>query len=108
MISDPVSELQHTLDLLRIEQEEDRAQYREKILGASIQERKKSGTTWYPIVIRESYYGTGERLIIEIERPGEHFIPNLFQFGSVASLFSNYGNEGKENPSISGVVSFVR
>jgi len=105
---DPTTELQNTFDLLRIEQEEDRVQYREKILGASIQERKKSGTTWYPIVIKESYYGTGERLILEIERPGEHFIPNLFQFGSVASLFSNHGNGGKDNPSISGVVSLVR
>lgn len=104
----PTEELQRTLDLLKIEQEEDRIQYREKILGASIQERKKSGTTWYPIVIRESYYGTGERLILEIERPGDQSIPNLFQFGSVASLFSNYSNEGKDNPSISGVVSLVR
>lgn len=104
----PTDELQNTIDLLKIEQEEDRAQYRDKILGASIQERKKSGTTWYPIVIRESYYGTGERLILEIERPGDQSIPNLFQFGSVASLFSNYGNEGKDNPSINGVVSLVR
>ncbi len=104
----PTEELQHTLALLQIEQEEDRNQYREKILGASIQERKKNGTTWYPIVIRESYYGTGERLILEIERPGDQYIPNLFQFGSVASLFSNYSNEGKDNPSISGVVSLVR
>ncbi|HVD97493.1 MAG TPA: AAA domain-containing protein [Cytophagaceae bacterium] len=104
----PTDELQRTIDLLKIEQDEDRNQYREKILGASIQERKKAGTTWYPIVIRESYYGTGERLILEIERPGDLSIPNLFQFGSVASLFSNYHNEGKENPSISGVVSLVR
>ena len=104
----PTEELQNTLELLRIEQEEDRNQYREKILGASIQERKKAGTSWYPIVIRESYYGTGERLILEIERPGDQSVPNLFQFGSVASLFSNYGNEGKDNPSINGVVSLVR
>jgi ATP-dependent RNA/DNA helicase IGHMBP2 len=107
-MSEPSQELQHTLELLKIEQEEDRAQYREKILGASIKERKKNGTTWYPIVIRESYYGTGERLVLEIERPGDQYIPNLFQFGSVASLFSNYGNEGKDNPAISGVVSLVR
>ena len=104
----PAEELQHTLELLKIEQEEDRAQYREKVLGASIQERKKTGSTWYPIVIKESYYGTGERLILEIERPSDQFIPNLFQFGSVASLFSNFANEGKDNPCISGVVSLVR
>jgi ATP-dependent RNA/DNA helicase IGHMBP2 len=105
---EPIAELQKTLDLLRIEQEEDRLQYRDKILGASIQERKKTGVTWYPIVIKESYYGTGERLILEIERPSDTFIPNLFQFGSVASLFSNYNNEGRDNPAISGVVSLVR
>jgi len=108
MSQTPTEELQRTLELLQIEREEDRLQYSEKIAKASIQERKKAGITWYPIVIRESYYGMGERLVLEIERPGEHFIPNNFQFGSSAALFSNYGNEGKDNPSVTGTVSLVR
>ncbi len=107
-MSDSIQELQNTLSLLKIEQEEDRAQYRDKALSASIQERKKQGITWYPIVIKESYYGVGDRLILEIERPGDLHVPNQFQFGSVASLFSNHQQEGKDNPSIHGVVSLVR
>lgn len=101
-------ELERVLQLLQIEQEEDRQQYKEKVLKSSLSERKQQGVSWYPIVIKESYYGVGERLILEIERPTNTEVPNLFQTGRVASLFSNFHNEGIDNPSIAGVVSAVR
>ena len=103
-----IQSLQKTLELLKTEQEEDRNQYKEKILKSPLNERKKLGITWYPIVIKDHYYGVGERLILEVERPGNHALENNFQFGSIASLFSNFHNEGIENPSIAGVVSSVR
>jgi ATP-dependent RNA/DNA helicase IGHMBP2 len=98
-------ELEHLLSVLKIEQEEDRLQYKEKVLKSSLSERKRIGVTWYPIVIKESYYSVGERLVLEIERPTSKDVPHQFQSGKVASLFSNYNNEGIDNPSISGVVS---
>jgi len=97
-------ELQRLLEILKIEQEEDRQQYREKVLQSPISERKRIGVTWYPIVIKESYYSVGERLVLEIERPTNTDIPHQFTSGKVASLYSNYHNEGAENPHISGVV----
>lgn len=101
-------DLNKTLQLLKKEQEEDRNQYREKVLKNSLTERKNLGVSWYPIVIKEAYYGVGERLTLEIERPGNTDAPHMFQFGSMASLFSNYHNEGAENPSLTGIVTSVR
>jgi superfamily I DNA and/or RNA helicase len=105
---DSKSELEEVLSTLKIEQEEDRIQYKEKVLKASLSERKKIGVSWYPIVIKESYYGLGERLILEIERPSNTEFSHQFQAGKVASLFSNYHNDGADNPSISGVVMSAR
>lgn len=98
-------ELEKLLSVLKIEQEEDRQQYKEKVLQSPLSERKRIGVTWYPIVIKESYYSTGERLVLEIERPANTDVPHQFTSGKVASLFSNYHNEGKDNPSIAGVVT---
>jgi superfamily I DNA and/or RNA helicase len=98
-------ELEHVLSLLKTEQEEDRKQYQEKVLQSPLNERKQTGISWYPIIIRETYYTTGERLVLEIERPSNTDIPHQFTNGKVASLFSNYHREGKENPSIAGVVA---
>jgi hypothetical protein len=97
-------ELEHLLSILSIEQEADREQYKEKVLKSSLAERKRLGVSWYPIVIKESFYGMGERLILEIERPTNKDIPHQFSTGKVASLFSNYHHEGSDNPSIAGVV----
>jgi ATP-dependent RNA/DNA helicase IGHMBP2 len=108
VVIDSKSELEHVLSTLKIEQEEDRLQYKEKTLKCSLSERKKLGVSWYPIVIKESYYGLGERLILEIERPTNTDVSHQFQTGKVASLFSNYHNEGPDNPSISGVVMSAR
>src|SRR5437879_6171562 len=101
---DSQEELEKLLEALKVEQEEDRRQYREKVLLSPIAERKRIGVTWYPIVIKESYYGVGDRLILEIERPGDSELSHQFTSGKVASLFSNYHKEGVENPTISGVV----
>lgn len=97
-------DLEHLLTIMKIEQEEDRQQYKEKVLRSPLSERKKIGVTWYPIVIKESYYSVGERLVLEIERPTNTDIPHQFTSGKVASLFSNFRNEGSDNPSIAGVV----
>ncbi|HEY8401516.1 MAG TPA: AAA domain-containing protein, partial [Cytophagaceae bacterium] len=108
MMDNSKEELEHTLSLLQIEQEEDRMQYKELVLNKPLSERKNLGISWYPVVIRESFYGMGERLILEIERPTNTDVPHLFQSGRVAALFSNLYDEGRDNPVIAGVVTSVR
>ncbi|HYG40260.1 MAG TPA: AAA domain-containing protein [Cytophagales bacterium] len=96
----------HLSDLLKIEEEEDKNQYNNKVLKYSLFERKQQGITWYPLIIRESYYGVGERLIVELERPSDKHIPHQFQTGRTAALFSN--SERGEKLAVNGVVSAVR
>ncbi|UFH56857.1 AAA domain-containing protein [Spirosoma sp. KNUC1025] len=78
------------LDLLRIEREEDRTQYRKLTETTSIAERRANGLTWYPIAIRGSELGRGDYLTVEVERTTHQDIPHQLRFGMPAVLFSNH------------------
>ncbi|MES2730600.1 MAG: AAA domain-containing protein [Bacteroidota bacterium] len=82
-------ELQHVLTLLALEHEEDLAQYQENIVRTPLSERRRQGTSWYPVVMNESGFGTGDKLFMEVERTSEHTSPSHFQQGRPVSLFSN-------------------
>ncbi|MBA3706314.1 MAG: AAA family ATPase, partial [Bacteroidetes bacterium] len=81
--------LQHLQKLLKMEREEDLAQYKSFFLRNNINYRKENGVTWYPIVITNIEIGLGEYLLIDIERTTNHNEPHQFSGGKVASLFSN-------------------
>jgi ATP-dependent RNA/DNA helicase IGHMBP2 len=102
---EPKEELKRLLELLKLEEEEDRRQYAERIEKVSLRERVEQGFTWYPIVIKDIYYGMGERLMMDIERPAKQYILHQFQHGCTASLFSNH--ENYRNEQIKGIVSAV-
>lgn len=100
-------QLSRTLELIRLERQADLDQYRQKVLLRSLTQRTMEGTTWYPLKLRERYVGTGERLIVEIDRTNHLDQPHSFQSGKVVSLFSNAsGTPGKDH--INGVVNYVR
>lgn len=102
-----LSDLQHSLDLIRIERQEDLEQYRQKVLLTPLNQRVKDGTCWYPVRLRRDYIGTGERFIIEVERTNQLDQPHVFQSGKVVSIFSNA--EGKpERDHTGGVINYVR
>ncbi|TAH24282.1 MAG: hypothetical protein EAZ07_09890, partial [Cytophagales bacterium] len=107
-MSNSIEAIKKQIELLKLEQENDREQHKEKISKSSIQERKQLGITWYPIIIKDSYYGYGDRLIIEIERPNDNYYPHQFQFGCTVSLFSNHSNYSPSENTLNGTVSLVR
>lgn len=95
---------EHFLNLLRLikkEREEDRKQYEEKIGNRSLQDRKKEGVTWYPVMINKSYVGTGERWIFQVERTTDLTQRHHFQPGSSVNIFLN---DEKKKLSASGIV----
>ena len=97
---DIFKELKQVQELLKIEQEEDRQQYKLKALKSSITERKSMGLCWYPVVISKEEIGFGNKVVVELERTSDRDQLHLFQPGKTASLFSNSG----ERSSLSGVV----
>ncbi len=76
-------------ELLKVERNEDFAQYTEHFSRNNIQHRKKNGVTWYPIAILNTEIGLGEYLSIDIERTSNHNEAHQFSGGKVAALFSN-------------------
>ena len=100
-------QLRKTLNLIKLERQADLDQYRQKVLLRSLSQRTQEGTTWYPLRLKERYIGTGERLIIEVERTNHLDQPHAFQSGKVVALFSNAsGTPEKEH--MNGVINYVR
>lgn len=74
---------------LKIERDEDLAQYKLHFSRNNINHRKENGVTWYPVVISNVEIGLGEYLVIDIERTTNLNEPHQFSGGKVAALFSN-------------------
>ena len=91
--------------LLKMEKEEDYAQYERKVLNTSVDERRKQGVTWYPIQLMNKYISTGERYTLEFERTSHTEQNHGFQVGAVVSIFTGLDTDADTIP---GVISFVR
>jgi|APTNR8051073442_1049403.scaffolds.fasta_scaffold00033_10 superfamily I DNA and/or RNA helicase len=100
-------QLYKTLELLRMERQADLEQYRQKVLLVPLQRKTKEGKCWYPVRLSRHYIGTGERLIIEVERTQHLDQPHVFQSGKVVSIFSNAHNTPEKHYT-GGVINYVR
>lgn len=99
--------LLHTLNLIKLERAADLEQYRQKVLLTPLHRKTKEGICWYPVKLRRDYIGTGERLIIEVERIAALDQKHVFQSGKAVSVFSN-ANQKPEKNNFGGVINYVR
>ena len=102
-----IQQLQHTLELIQLERQADLEQYRQKVLLTPLHRKTKEGICWYPVKLRKDYIGTGERLIIEVERTTELEQKHVFQSGKMVSVFSNAGQKSEKHH-MGGVINYVR
>ncbi len=100
-------ELYKTLELIRIERQADLEQYKQKVMLLPLSRKTKEGKSWYPVTLKRHYIGTGERLIIEIERTQHLNQAHVFQSGKVVNVFTNAHNT-PEKEHIGGVINYVR
>ncbi len=98
-------ELKKVLALLQIEKEADLEYYRQKVLNASLEDRKKEGLCWHPVILTGQRYSMGEKLIVKVTRQTDTKKPHVFQSGKIVSLFSSHN---PQKHSVSGVVNEVR
>ncbi|MDB5263898.1 MAG: DNA-binding protein [Adhaeribacter sp.] len=102
-------ELNRVSKLLKLEQDEDLAQYKLKSTRSSIQERKQNGLCWYPVTITKTEIGFGNKVVVEIERTGSRDQLHLFQTGKGAAIFSNaQGKQGHDSHLLSGVIMTLK
>lgn len=99
--------LKKLLILLEQEKEEDLLQYKRKMIGTSLAERRKQGVCWYPVNLEKTKFDSGDRVLVRVSRPPEHTDSHLFQSGKLVSLFSNAYSNGEASDAVNGVVNFV-
>ena len=100
-------QLLRTFELIKLERQADLEYYRQKVLLRSLTQRTQEGTTWYPVKLKRDYIGTGERLILELERNSHLDQPHAFQSGKSVSVFSN-ASGNPERDHVNGVINYVR
>lgn len=100
--NDQLKELQN---LLRQEKQEDLVRYENKMQGSSFKQRREMGVLWYPVLVDETKFDTGERLLIKVLRTPEHKQSHSFQSGKSVTVFlSSDANAGEVN----GVINQVK
>lgn len=100
-------QLLKTFELIKLERQADLDYYRQKVLLRSLHQRTQEGTTWYPVKLKRDYIGTGERLILEVERTTHLDQPHAFQSGKSVSVFSNASGT-PENEHVNAVINYVK
>jgi superfamily I DNA and/or RNA helicase len=100
-------QLHKTWELLKLERQADLEQYRQKVLLVPLHRKTREGKCWYPVTLKRDYIGTGERLIIEVERTNHLDQPHVFQSGKMVSVFSN-AKGSPDKHYIGGVINYVR
>lgn len=101
-------ELQHLASLLRIEEEEERRLYREKVVLQPLDKRIKDGVTWFPALLSAQGYGTGDTLRIQLEATGGAPGPDIFSGGQIVSVFPEPAFPDETPPAVHGVVAKVQ
>lgn len=89
-------ELKNLRAILKIEKEEDLNQYRKMVQETNVQERVKSGVSWYPIKVTQTGIGRGEQIFVEVERTNNLEIEHQLQSGKRGTLFCNIDNRANE------------
>ena len=92
------------LDLLKTERDEDRQLYLKLTQTTSVNQRRASGLSWYPIAIRDQEMSRGDYLTVEVERTTHHDVIHQLRFGMPAVLFSNHDAESNK---VEGTITFV-
>ncbi|MCH7403648.1 AAA domain-containing protein [Belliella kenyensis] len=100
-------ELSFSLKLLKEEWKEDLQQYRAKFAYTSISDRKEQGVCWYPVIVKKSKIGMGDRVILELDRTDSNQA-HVFQSGKSVSIFSNQPHRQSQEYAAHAVVNFVK
>ncbi|MDZ4838969.1 MAG: AAA domain-containing protein [Bacteroidota bacterium] len=92
-------------ELIKIERDEEVRLFEQYQQNTSLEERKKKGITWYPLIIKETGYSIGEYPFVVVSRaPGQDHEHQL-QSGKVAGLFNR--QKGLESELVKGTIHYV-
>lgn len=87
-IKSPVLYLQHQYELLQIEYEYEKEQFKQQTELMGIGRKIKRGMCWYPLNLGRNYYNALNQLVIEVERCEDKDIEHQFEYGRPVCFFT--------------------
>ena len=87
-IKSPVLYLQHQYELLQIEYEYEKEQFKQQTELLGIGRKIKRGMCWYPLNLGRNYYNALNQLVIEVERREDKDIEHQFEYGRPVCFFT--------------------
>ena len=87
-IKSPVLYLQHQYELLQIEYEYEKEQFKQQTELMGIGRKIKRGMCWYPSNLGRNYYNALNQLVIEVERREDKDIEHQFEYGRPVCFFT--------------------
>lgn len=87
-IKSPVLYLQHQYELLQVEYEYEKEQFKQQTELMGIGRKIKRGMCWYPLNLGRNYYNALNQLVIEVERREDKDIEHQFEYGRPVCFFT--------------------
>ena len=87
-IKSPVLYLQHQYELLKMEYDYEKEQFKQQTEVMGIGRKIKRGMCWYPISLGRSYYNALNQFVVEVERREDKDIEHLFEYGRPVCFFT--------------------
>ena len=87
-IKSPVLYLQHQYELLKMEYDYEKEQFKQQTEVMGIGRKIKRGMCWYPISLGRSYYNALNQFVVEVERREDKDIEHLFEYGRPICFFT--------------------
>lgn len=87
-IKSPILYLQHQYELLKMEYDYEKEQFKQQTEVMGIGRKIKRGMCWYPISLGRSYYNALNQFVVEVERREDKDIEHLFEYGRPVCFFT--------------------
>lgn len=102
-----MKELMKQRELLRMEYEHEKAEFRRATEVGGVGRKIKRGECWFPIRIGRSYYNSMNRLVAEVSRTTDVEIEHNFEYGRPVCFFSEDGSGALHFTSFPATVSYA-
>ena len=107
MTDSPILSLQRQYELLQMEYEYEKEQFRQQTELMGIGRKVKRDMCWYPLHLGRSYYNALNQLVVEVERTEDREIEHLFEYGRPVCFFTQDTFGKLHYLSFTAMVSYV-
>ncbi len=87
-IKSPILYLQHQYELLQMEYEYEKEQFKQQTELMGIGRKIKRRMCWYPLNLGRNYYNALNQLVVEVERREDKEIEHQFEYGRPVCFFT--------------------